>query len=118
MRIRFEVMRQSTWMKSESTKVQVEREIFKLTETLKRHYDKVKAVYDFCETFAEGPLWTMSGGGMQLQQFYGDDNGYICILHLDMEDEPDDSDIFTIVVQAKKYNKKFKDFKYPGIEVQ
>jgi hypothetical protein len=115
MRFRFDIM------KGENTKKQINEKFNKLIESLSRHQDKIEAVYKFCETIAEGPLWTFCGGGMQLQQFYGDDDGYICILYLDMEDEKENEEDenekeFTLAIQNKKLKKKFKDFNYNGIK--
>lgn len=109
MKIRFNIIR------STSAKQQVKEDDNKYIQTLIRYYEPVKAVYDYCETIAEGPLWTLCGGGAQLQQFYGDDNGYLCILYLGMENDENDTNIIGFVPQSK-YKSKFKNFKISEIK--
>ena len=118
----FEIMKPSKFFPSRGdVSKQVDDEIDKLEQSLVRHFKKIKEVWNYCEKIAEGPLWTMCGGGLQLQQFYGDDNGYLCTLYLDMRNEDEneedyakerlDDTEFTLTVNGSKNDPKFKDFK-------
>jgi hypothetical protein len=110
MTFEIQIMR-SSWFNNKTVEEQVAAKMNKLIQTKKRHWEKVKEIYQFCENFADGPLWTMCGGGAQLQQFFGDDYGYIGVLYLDMENpnEPGVRDQTFVVNQAKK-DKHFENF--------
>lgn len=114
MKIRFNMMRNRTGR--DSLENQVIDDHYKYIQTLIRYYKPVKAVYDYCETIAEGPLWTICGGGMQLQQFYGDDNGYLCILYLGMLEDENDFRCGYLVTQQNKNKSKFKNLKISKIK--
>ena len=43
-------------------------------------------MYDYCVNLDVGDIWILSGGGSQLQAFFGNHTGYLAILYLDMED--------------------------------
>jgi hypothetical protein len=111
---RFEIMKE-TFANSKSAEKQIKDKINKYIQIIIRYYSLIKTIYDYCETIAEGPLWTMCGGGMQLQQFYGDDNGYICIQYLAMEDVEEDKYIGSLTVQGSR-SKKMKIKKTEIIE--
>lgn len=51
-----------------------------------RHHAKIRAVYEYCAALGVGDIWVLSGGGAQLQAFFGNSTGYLAILYLDMED--------------------------------
>lgn len=120
MRNRFYVMKR--WINSTEPIEQIKRIINKYVQISVRYYKIVKALYDYCETIAEGELWTMSSGGMQLQQFYGDDKGYIVILYLSMENDDENtwthssSRIGSITPQGDRNEKKFKDFNWENMK--
>jgi hypothetical protein len=127
MRFRFYIMKERH---GGTVKNQVEEKINKYEQTMKRHFHLIKEVYDYCVTVAEGPLCTMCGGGLQLQQFYEDDNGYIAILYLDMEDDKENINHFeldqlnrvpkreySLSVNGKKNDIKFKNFKVKGVKL-
>lgn len=87
-----------------------------------RHHDIVKYVYDFLKNKEGiGDLWAMSGGGAQIQVFFGNTTGYVGILYLDM-DSPEENKgrkgKFTLVPNFAKNNHYFKDFDHPKIKVR
>jgi hypothetical protein len=51
-----------------------------------RHHAKIRAVYEYCAALGVGDIWVLSGGGAQLQAFFGNTTGYLAILYLDMAD--------------------------------
>lgn len=53
---------------------------------IERHHDIIKAIYQYCQNADIGDVWVLSGGGMQLQAFFGNSEGYLGILYLTLED--------------------------------
>ena len=94
---------------------------------IERHHDKIKAVYEHCTTLDRGDIWVLSGGGLQLQVFFGCTNGYLAILSLSMEDAPakttkdldDLSKKINILEPQFEHNEPlFKGLKIPGVKVK
>jgi len=68
-----------------NNKEKVEHSLHHL-ELLRTHYhERVKEVYDYLKTKTDDDIWVMAGGGSQLQAFFGNKDGYIAILYLDMD---------------------------------
>lgn len=111
MKFRFNILRNN------NIYTQINNEIHKFNLTIDKHLPLIKKIYEYCETIADCPLWTLCGGGMQLQQFYGDDNGYIGVLYLDMMDNNKyiNPNIFTFQINGKENEIKFKKFNYKKI---
>jgi len=94
---------------------------------IQRHNDIIEKVYKFIESKYGKEIWIMSGGGAQLQAFYGNKDGYLATLYLDMEDPKDNDDLlaagrgdgstFTLTVNGSKNDKNFKDCHIPNVEV-
>lgn len=93
-------------------------------QTIERHHDHVKAVYDYCLAQGFGPVWAMCGGGSQLQVFFGHKEGYIAILYLTLKHEPyeatdeEDSAAHVLQVQSGKYDEKFSAMTVPGVQAR
>lgn len=49
------------------------------------YHQKIKKIYDYLMGLNIGDIWVMSGGGCQIQAFFGNKNGYVAILYLDMD---------------------------------
>lgn len=112
----FRVYVMKTGRKSLSYKDQILRSLNKIQQSLKRHEASIKEVYEYCKKVADGPVWTLAGGGAQLQQFYGDDHGYMATLYLDMEDadqndKPGARNDKTLAVEGSRNDPKFVNFK-------
>jgi len=87
----------------------VKQKIIDFEQHILRYSEDIKYVYEYCKDIAEGDLWSMPGGGAQLQQFYGDDDGYICILYMGMRNDPNDDSVCFVQSEGKN-EKKFKNF--------
>lgn len=86
------------------------------------YHQKIKKIYDYLMALNIGDIWVMSGGGMQVQAFFGNKNGYVAILYLEMENvkKPKDKE-HTLVVNGKKnekyFNGKVSKFEQPRVEL-
>lgn len=96
---------------------------------IERHHDKIKQIYDYCVGLDVGDIWVMSGGGSQLQAFFGNNTGYLAILYLDMEDITEEvnseymaaigNTTLTLKVNWVRNNALFVNrFDIPGIELE
>lgn len=97
---------------------------------IQRHHTLIKAVYDYCVGLDVGDIWVLSGGGAQLQAFFGNSTGYLAILYLDMEDPSEQealeeyleacgSKTFTLQVNWNHNDPLFEGrFSIPGIELR
>lgn len=91
-------------------------------QTIERHHDVVKAVYQYCMSQGFGPVWAMCGGGAQLQVFFGCKDGYVAILYLSLEsrwqEEVDDElqdGAYVLQIQSGSYDDKFAAMNIPGV---
>jgi hypothetical protein len=95
---------------------------------LERHHSVVKQVYDYCVALNVGDIWALTGGGCQLQVFFGNSTGYLAILYLDMDSSPmgqsysadsddDEDDGWTLQVQWHKNDPLFANMKITGVNV-
>lgn len=94
-----------------------------------RHHVLVKAVYDHCAGLGVGDIWVLSGGGAQLQAFFGNSTGYLAILYLSMADARLDRELadeldacgntpFTLQVNWRSNDPLFEGrFSHEGIEL-
>ncbi len=98
---------------------------------LERHHSIVKQVYDYCIGLGVGDIWALTGGGCQLQVFFGNNTGYLAILYLDMDsspmgkvysedvdDEDEDASGWTLQVQWHKNDPLFANMKIAGVNVR
>jgi hypothetical protein len=97
---------------------------------IERHHERIKSVYEYCKALGVGDIWVLSGGGGQLQAFFGNNTGYLAILYLDMEnlaeqDELEDyldacgNTTFELHVNFTKNDPLFEGkFNIPGITMR
>lgn len=107
MLVRIYIMRIGSMSHNKSYSSAVKEEVENIKEHFRDYLPEIKYVYDYCESIAEGSLWTMPGGGGQLQQFYGDDNGYLCILYMGMRGEKDNR---VCDLEPQRRRNDFKNF--------
>lgn len=96
---------------------------------IERHHARIKAVYDYCAALDVGDIWVLSGGGAQLQAFFGNHTGYLAILYLDMADASEQEKLsdymaacgnasFTLQVNWRSNDPLFEGrFSHEGIEL-
>lgn len=86
------------------------------------YHQKIKKIYDYLMQQDIGDIWVMSGGGMQVQAFFGNSKGYIAILYLEMDTvkKPKEKN-HTLVVNGapndKYFNGKVSKFDQVGVEL-
>ncbi len=92
-----------------------------------RHHKVIKALYQELAGLGLGDIWVMSGGGCQLQAFYGNKDGYLGILYLDMDESPmgkmyDDGKTRTkpwcFDLQSRQTRDILRDIKVPRVAVR
>lgn len=87
------------------------------------YHQKIKKIYDYLMALNIGDIWVMSGGGMQVQAFFGNKTGYVGILYLEMENvkKPKEKE-HTLVVNGEKndkyFNGKVQKFEQSGVELR
>lgn len=95
-------------------KIMMENEIY---------HKKIKKIYDHLMNFDMGDIWVMSGGGSQIQAFFGNKSGYIAIIYLEMENvkKPKDKQ-HTLTIQWAKNNRYFNgkvaSFQDDGVNIR
>lgn len=86
------------------------------------YHEKIKKIYDHLMSLNIGDIWVLSGGGQQIQAFFGNKSGYLAILYLEMEKvkKPKDKQ-HSLSVQWAKNNRYFDGrvakFEHPSVEV-
>lgn len=87
------------------------------------YHQKIKKIYDYLMSLNIGDIWVMSGGGMQVQAFFGNSKGYVGILYLEMDNikKPKEK-THTLVVNGapndKYFNGKVSQFDQEGVELR
>lgn len=90
------------------------------------YHEKIKSVYNYCLSLDRGPVWVLTGGGAQVQAFFGYDQGYFAILYLDMHDAPRNTEAerdklskrkHSLVPQFEKHEPLFERLKLPGVKI-
>lgn len=86
------------------------------------YHEKIKKIYDHLMSLNIGDIWVMSGGGAQIQAFFGNKTGYVAILYLEMENvkKPKNKNHTLTVNWAKNnryFNGKVASFEHPGVKV-
>ena len=94
---------------------------FKLMSS--HYHNRIKAIHDHIMTKTSEPIWVLAGGGYQMQASFGNKNGYIATLALDInsfvkvgvENSQRSKAIinkkYEISMNANNFNDFFKDFK-------
>ena len=93
----------------------------KYIEIRDRYHPLIKRVYNaILEQLPQvGDIWVMSGGGMQLQAFFGNKNGYLGILYFGMEKQKDKGNQkWSMVLQGYDKDELFKNFVMDEIEIK
>lgn len=97
---------------------------------IQRHHEKIKAVYNYCKALDVGDVWVLCGGGAQLQAFFGNKEGYLAILYLDLVEiecqaeaasllESCGLKTFTMQVNGADNDKLFENrFRLSGVELR
>lgn len=102
------------------TKDKAKQEADEHKEMIKYYHTLVKEVYEKIKQFPDiGDVWAMEGGGMQHQVFFGNKNGYLGILGLDMKNlkkQPVNKS-YTLQVQSVKNDKVFKKFNVKNVKI-
>lgn len=94
-------------------KIMIESEVY---------HQKIKKIYDYLMALNIGDIWVMSGGGMQVQAFFGNSKGYIGIFYLEMEKvKKPRNKKHTLSVNGaandKYFNGKVSKFEQEGVEL-
>lgn len=106
---------------------QLDKNILHRRLIIERHHETVKGIYDFCLKNEIEDVRVMSGGGRQLQVFFGQPNKYLGILYLTM-DSPSffvpagylkaiGNEMFTLVLERDEFAHIFEDLAVPGVKV-
>ena len=93
----------------------------KYIEIRDSYHPLIKRVYNaILEQLPQvGDIWVMSGGGMQLQAFFGNKNGYLGILYFGMEKQKDKGNQkWSMVLQGYDKDELFKNFVMDEIEIK
>lgn len=97
---------------------------------IERHHARIKSVYEYCQALGVGDIWVLSGGGGQLQAFFGNSTGYLAIMYLDMENRAEQDELedyleacgnttFDLQVNFTKNDPLFEGkFNIPGIRMR
>jgi hypothetical protein len=94
---------------------------FKLIST---HYeDRVKSIYNHLQSNTEQPIWVLAGGGYQIQASFGNEEGYIATLMLDVntyvkvgvenvqKSKAISKKAYELALSSLNFNRYFTDFK-------
>lgn len=87
------------------------------------YHQKIKKIYDYLMSLNIGDIWVLSGGGMQVQAFFGNRTGYLGIFYLEMDKvkTPKEKE-HTFVVNWEKndkyFNGKVSKFEQEGVNLR
>jgi CHAT domain-containing protein len=87
--------------KLELRKKEIVQDVQEINTTIKRYDYLIKPIAEILKNNGVENLWIMCGGGSQRQIFFGNENGYIGILYLDMKQSKSNSNKYRIVTQGK-----------------
>lgn len=87
------------------------------------YHEKIKKIYNHLMSLNIGDIWVMSGGGMQVQAFFGNTKGYVAILYLEMQNvkKPKEKQHTLVVNDVKNnryFNGKVAQFEHPGVKLR
>ena len=105
-------------MKSENLNA-VERKIDNYREFVNRYHQLIKEVRDKIQKIpGVGKVWVMDGGGAQHQAFFGNKNGYLGILYLDLRNSKlKEDNVYDFIINGNNNDDLLKDLKHPRIKV-
>lgn len=105
----------SSLVHEERNQQKVKEEITEFEMLKERHHDLIKKIYEkICQIPDIGDVWVLSGGGAQLQAFFGNNKGYLGILYFDLKNKKKSNDIYTFVTERNP--ELFKGFKIDGVK--
>lgn len=118
MTIRNYVMKDSFFTnRNRSKESQIKENLLRFKLTMERWEPQIRKIYNYYKNMAVGHFWMMEGGGGELQMFYGDDEGYVGCLHLDLLNEPNPKVKPTFAINNSNADPKFKFFKEKDIRI-
>jgi hypothetical protein len=88
-----------------------EHNLFHMEIILKYYHSMVKSIYNYFEKLNLGEnLYAMSGGGAQVQVFFGNRKGYLAILYLDLDNSKSfgEKSEYHLVLEKEYLDKYFK----------
>lgn len=105
---------------SERRKAAAKREAGDHKNAIERYHHIVKPVYEHLKSQKNlGHVWAMEGGGMQCQIFFGNKDGYLGILYLDMKSAKGLANgNYRLNVQWRNNNECFAGMKVEQVKVE
>lgn len=107
----------------EKDKNSIEHAIMHFKLMSSHYHNRIKAIHDHLMTKTSDPIWVLAGGGYQIQASFGNKNGYIATLELDVNsfvkvgvENPQRANKistkkYEIAMNANNFNDFFSDFK-------
>jgi hypothetical protein len=88
-------------------------------ETVRRYHPLIKAIYEEIKKRAGKQVYAMPGGGAQHQVFFGDEQGYIACIGLDLKSSKKNRDSgYTLTGQGRRGDTLMKGFEMDGVKFQ
>ena len=103
--------------KAPHRKAKVEQKVAEHKVNMERYHDFVKPIYEEISKRYPGDVWAMEGGGAQVQMFFGNEDGYIGILYLDMRKANKLRDSHRMVLENPKADELIGDMQIPGLTI-
>lgn len=107
----------------EKDKNSIEHAIMHFKLMSSHYHNRIKAIHDHLMTKTSDPIWVLAGGGYQIQASFGNKNGYIATLDLDINsfvkvgvENPQRAKAimnkkYEIAMNTNNFNDFFSDFK-------
>jgi hypothetical protein len=98
---------------------EVKKEVEEFRELVDKYHPLIKRVFIALKKQFDGldDLWVLSGGGMQLQAFFGSNGKYICILYLGLKGEkPRQDKSCNLIFQCFEDEEKWQTYKRFNLE--
>lgn len=85
-------------------------------ETVRRYHPLVKAIYEEIKKRIGKQIYAMPGGGAQHQVFFGDEDGYIACIGMDLKDSKKNRAGYTMTGQGRRGDALLKGFEMDGVK--
>lgn len=85
-------------------------------ETVRRYHPLVKAIYDYIRERTGKQIYAMPGGGAQHQVFFGDEDGYIATIGLDLKSSKKNCGSYTMTGEGRRGDALLKGFEMDGVK--
>lgn len=113
----------------EKLQVKLEKEKDDFQLVIANFHDFVREIYDYLQSKNVGKIWALSGGGSQLQIFFGNETGYLAILYLFEKEETRERAAAgksvmgrrkkcVLDVQWPQHNAIFEGFTHPKVQLR